>query len=235
MNKKIVYVAELDQDIDDYIASIYLHRKNVLDCIVLDPIPKTEEGKTRIDDLKNMGIRVETKFPSDTEYVFVGGALTSLSQFIQNHKIKVLCMNGGFVGCNIVEYPLKKFEGKRYCRTFNFNMDINATEIILKSKNIKDIMLIGKNVCHSIKNTKINIWKNESILNDFHAKDEKRMHDLLACYEGLVEYGFIKGEKYCLYKNLYPCNNGIKGIYTEWGASEVPTKYRICKMAVNYK
>ena len=124
MNKKIVYVAELDQDIDDYIASIYLHRKNVLDCIVLDPIPKTEEGKIRIDDLKNMGIRVETKFPSDTEYVFVGGALTSLSQFIQNHKIKVLCMNGGFVGCNIVEYPLKKFEGKRYCRTFNFNMDI---------------------------------------------------------------------------------------------------------------
>lgn len=64
---------------------------------------------------------------------------------------------------------------------------------------------------------------------------KKRMHDLLACYEGLVEYGFIKGEKFCLYKNLYPCNTGIKGTYTEWGSSETKTAYKICKVAVAYK
>ncbi len=235
MDKKIVYVAELDADVDDYIAAIYLYRMNVLDCIVLDPVPKTIEGNNRVKILRNMGISVQKTFPKNTEYVFVGGALTSLSNWIQNHKIKVLCMNGGFVGCNIVKNPLKKFTGKEFCRTFNFNMDIRATEKILKSNNIEEIMLVGKNVCHDLKNTKLGIWKDEQILEEFSIKDEKRMHDLLACYEGLVEYGFINGEKYCLYKNLYPCNNGMNGIYTEWGSCETKTNYRICKMAVGYK
>lgn len=235
MEKKLVYVAELDQDVDDYIAGIYLHRKNVLNYIVLDPIPKTDEGKKRVQELKNMGITVLDNFKQDAEYVFVGGALTKLSKYVANHKIKVLCMNGGFVGCNIVEKPLKKFQGKEFCRTFNFNMDIVSAEKILKSQNIEEIMLVGKNVCHDLKNTKIGIWKNEPILKEFHVKDEKRMHDLLACYEGLVEYGFIKGENFCLYKNLYPCNTGIKGTYTEWGSSETKTAYRICKVAVAYK
>lgn len=232
---RIVYVAELDADVDDYIACIYLHQKNVLDCVVLDPIPKTSEGIERIETLKKMGISVVNDFPQNTEYVFVGGALTYLSKFIQNHKIKVLCMNGGFVGCNIVKNPLKKFQDKKFCRTFNFNMDIQATQKIFKSKNIDEIMLVGKNVCHNIKNTKLGIWKDEKILKEFSIKNEKRMHDLLACYEGLVEYNFIEGEKYCIYKNLYPCNSGINGIYTQWGASEEKTEYRICKMAVDYK
>lgn len=235
MKNKIVYVAELDADIDDYIAAIYLERKEVLDCVVLDPSPRTPEGMERVQALKNMGIFVLEEFPLNTEYVFVGGALTKLSKWIKNHKIKVLCMNGGFVGCNIVKQPLKKFKGKEFCRTFNFNMDINATENILKSDNIAEIMLVGKNVCHDFKNTKLGIWKNESILEEFHIKDGKRMHDLLACYEGLVEYGFIKGEKFCLYKNLYPCKKEINGIYTEWGSSENKTEYRVCKVAIAYK
>lgn len=37
MEKEIVYVADLDQDIDDVVAAHYLNNKGVLKCVVYDP------------------------------------------------------------------------------------------------------------------------------------------------------------------------------------------------------
>ena len=56
--KKIVYVADLDQDIDDIIAVDYLNRQNVLEAVVLDPLPKDEDGRKRLEILRQKEIKV---------------------------------------------------------------------------------------------------------------------------------------------------------------------------------
>ena len=146
MEREVIYIAELDADIDDVIAAEYLHRKGVLKEVVCDPEPKTEEGRERKRKLEEIGVKVSDKMPPIAKYVFVGGALTELARYLINHKIEYLVMNGGFVGCNIVKNPLEKFKGKQVVRTFNFNCDVKATDSVLKSKNIGTVLLVGKNV-----------------------------------------------------------------------------------------
>lgn len=235
--KEIVYVAELDQDVDDMIAALYLHNKNVLKCVVLDPMLKTKEGFQRKKYLEDLGIEVRKNFPSITKYVFVGGALTNLSTYLLTHKVDLLVMNGGFVGSNIMEKPLKKFEGKTTIRTFNFNIDVNATDKVLKSKNIEKVILIGKNVCHNKKNTKLGIWKNENILNEYEVSDTKLQHDMLACREGLIYLNLLNEESYLNFINVKPFNEGLNGNMTKWGSSldlEI-NKYNIVLAARDWK
>lgn len=43
--KKVIYIAEIDADVDDIIAAEYLFNKGCLMGIVLDPLPKSEIGK----------------------------------------------------------------------------------------------------------------------------------------------------------------------------------------------
>lgn len=236
--KEIVYVAELDQDIDDIIAAEYLNKMNVLKCVVLDPMPKTKEGVERRKALENLGIEVRTKMPPVAKYVFVGGALSLISSYIFNHKIEYLIMNGGFVGKNIVEKPLEKFKNKTECRTFNFNCDINATDKVLKSKNIDNIILIGKNVCHDRRNTPMGIWKDEiELFNKYQVNSTKLQHDMLACREGLVHLGILNEELFVEYKDVYPYNLGLKGTYTEWGSELEKSKsqYNKVKAAVKWR
>jgi hypothetical protein len=40
IEKDIVYIAELDGDIDDIVAAHYLHNENRLQCVVCDPYPQ---------------------------------------------------------------------------------------------------------------------------------------------------------------------------------------------------
>ena len=82
-----MYIAELDQDIDDLFAILYLKRNNVLNCVVLDPYPKEEQGLERVKLIKNLGIKIESNFPKDTKYVFCGGRLTLLNEFVKTNKI----------------------------------------------------------------------------------------------------------------------------------------------------
>ena len=152
--QKVVYVAELDQDIDDIIAAEYLFRQNVLKEVVLDPFPKDELGKQRMRMLQDLGIKVSDSISDGAEIVFIGGALTAVAKYISNNKgIKLLVMNGGFVGKNIVSYNeiLPKFKNKKFVRTFNFNIDVRSTDIVMRSttEQIGKIVLVGKNVCHS--------------------------------------------------------------------------------------
>ena len=47
MEKEVVYVAELDSDVDDVVAAHYLFNEGVLKCVVCDPYPRTPEGLAR--------------------------------------------------------------------------------------------------------------------------------------------------------------------------------------------
>ncbi len=238
MNKDIVYIADLDQDVDDIIAIEYLNKLGILRCIVLDPFPKNKEGFERKEMLTKNGIEVLKKIPADAKKIFVGGALSLVATYVINHEIDCLVMNGGFVGNNIVENPLKKFKNKRECRTYNFNCDAVATDKVLRSKNIKHIMLIGKNVCHDKRNTPEFIWKSEKdLFSKYNVSESKLQHDLLACYEGLIEIGYLNDESYLEYDFLQPYNLGLNGTLTQWG-SEKPNNeniYNTVKAAIEWK
>lgn len=236
MRKEVIYIAELDADADDVIAAEYLHRKGALQEVICDPEPRTAEGKERKRQLEEIGVKVSGKMPPDAKYVFVGGALTELARYLIAHKIEYLVMNGGFVGCNIVKEPLKKFEGKRTVRTFNFNLDVKAADFVLKSKNIGTVLLVGKNICHSGRNTLNGIWAEERELLKKHlARPDKRQHDLLACREGLVLTGLLSEPSYLNYKTVRPYNTGLKGNMTEWGSTLGESPYRSVLAAVDWK
>lgn len=236
MKKEIIYIAELDADVDDVIAAEYLHKKNVLKEVVCDPAPTTKEGQDRKEQLEKEGIKVSFKMPPVAKYVFVGGALTLLSKYLITHKIECLVMNGGFVGNNIMKTPLPKFKNKQTVRTFNFNCDVTAADTVLKSKNIEQIILIGKNVCHDQRNTLRGVWKSEQlILNKYHSREDKRQHDMLACREGLIFLGLLDESPYLEYKFVHPYNTGLKGNMTEWGSTFETSPYRSVLAAVNWK
>lgn len=207
---EVVYIAELDADVDDVIAAEYLYRKNVLKEVVCDPLPKTEQGKNRKSQLEQLGIKVSNKMPPIAKYVFVG--------------------------CNIMKNPLEKFKGKQTVRTFNFNCDVNATDRVLKNKNIGTILLVGKNVCHNSKNTLDGIWKKEKeLLEKYHSKPTKRQHDMLACREGLILIGLLHETSLLNYKAVYPYHTGLKGNMTEWGSTLNKSSYRSVLAAIDWK
>ena len=59
----IVYLAELDGDLDDIIAVEYLYNNYTLKCIVCDPKPNTKIGKMRESNLKKLGIEIYYEIP----------------------------------------------------------------------------------------------------------------------------------------------------------------------------
>ncbi len=236
IEREVVYIAELDADVDDVIAAEYLNQKGALKEVVCDPFPKTPEGIDRKEQLQKIGIKVSGKMPSIAKYVFVGGALTELSRYLINHKIECLVMNGGFVGCNIVKNPLDKFKNKQVIRTFNFNCDVNAADTVLKSRNIENVILVGKNVCHSEKNTLLGVWNDEKrLLEKYHSKPGKRQHDMLACREGLIMLGMLDEESYLGYKIVRPYNTGLNGRNTEWGSTFDKSPYRTVLAAIGWQ
>lgn len=148
-------------------------------------------------------------------------------------------MNGGFVGANIATFELDKFKGKNTVRTFNFNCDVAAADKVLKAdeKHISHIVLVGKNVCHDVRNTRNGIWNSEKykkLFDEYRVKDEDCLHDLLACYEGLT---FLQGtSKICEYETVRPYNTGLRGRMTQWGSTKtMETPYREVLAAVGYR
>lgn len=235
--EKIIYIADLDQDIDDLIAIDYLNSQNVLGGVVLDPYPREKKGFFRINLLKEMGIEVFKEIPLGTKNIFIGGALGKVAKYVKDEKIENLVMNGGFVGENIVKRPLPKFRGKEVCRTYNFNCNVEAANEVLKSSNIEKIILVGKNVCHDKKNTPIGIWRDFSeLFKKYNVNDTKLQHDLLACREGLVKLNYLDEESFLEYMELFPYNLGLNGNMTLWGTSrEDKCGYRKVIVAVDWK
>lgn len=230
-------MAELDADVDDVIAAEYLHKFGILKAVVCDPWPKTPQGRERKESLEQLGVSVTRKMPPGIEYVFVGGALTEVARYLHMHRIKCLVMNGGYVGPNIMEKPLDKFKSQQAVRTFNFNCDVTAADYVLKSRNIDEIILVGKNVCHHPRNTAEGIWKEERpLLEKYKERPKKLQHDMLACHEGIALAGIIPAmEPYLEYENVYPYNEGLRGNMTKWGSKRGETGYRMVKAAVGWK
>lgn len=237
--KQVIFIADLDGDIDDFIAIKYLNDAEVLGGVVLDPEPVTPAGKCRVEKLKAiLGTTFYPDIPVGTQYVFAGGGLSKVAKFIKNNVLPVLVMNGGFVGdnCLPLKPQLKKFIGKQVVRTFNFNCDVNSTDYVLSSPNIGKTILVGKNVCHNEINTPERLWRPfmSQQSPEFQTKPGKLQHDMLACHEGLVLCRLIDAQCYCKFEYLYPMNTGLNGNMTKWGSSRTPTKYRPVHAAVDW-
>lgn len=238
MEKEIVYVADLDQDIDDVVAAHYLNNDGVLKCVVCDPYPRSQDGIVRKEKLESLGITVLKKMPPVAKYVFIGGALTVVADYARFHRIEWLVMNGGYVGANLCKHELDKFKGKNTVRTYNFNCDVVATDSVLRSdeKHIGNIVLVGKNVCHDPRNTRSGLWSDgqyKALFDEYHVKEHKLQHDLLACHEGI---SFLFGKpKFCTYNVVRPYNTGLNGNMTSWGSTKtMETPYRKVLAAVGY-
>lgn len=222
--KSIVYVADIDQDIDDIIAVEYLNDQGFLKYVVLDSEPQSAIARERVQLLQNKGIHIEPSIQDGEDILFVGGSLKKVREFLQaknENNIKLLVMNGGFVGSNIVseDKALKKFKGKQFARTYNFNLDVRSTEFVLASRMVEKIYLIGKNVCHSDKNTKMGIWKDIEFLQTYELSNNKRLHDLLMVDEGLKLLHGNQEECNLLYANIHVikrCDDEEKR--TKWGS-----------------
>ena len=238
---KIVYIADLDQDIDDIIAIEYLYSQDVLDYIVLDPNPIEVQGKKRMNILKSMGIKIKYNIQPNTKVVFSGGGLTKVAKYIRNNnKLDLLVMNGGFVGNDVIplEKQLPKFKNKNVVRTYNFNQDVISTDYILKTNinQIKQIILVGKNVCHNRINTREHLWNNREynkLFDKYNVRDNKLQHDMLACHEGLA-YLDPNIRHLCKFKLVYPYNTGLNDNMTMWGSKLDSTEYRQVLAAVDY-
>jgi len=240
---KVIYLAELDGDVDDVVAVEYLYHNNALKSVVLDPKPSDKIGIKREENIKKLGIEISYTIPEDANIVFCGGALTALSKYLENHKISTLVMNGGFVGDNIIpkEDRLEKFDGKTTIQTFNFNCDVVSTDKVLKcsTEKIGKIILVGKNVCHNKKNTPKGIWNYKEydyLFKKYKVRENKCLHDMLMCHEGLCLLNLIDKEPYCEFEEVYPYNEGLKGKMTKWGSKKNNnnTPYRKVSAAVRY-
>lgn len=242
MTNHIIYIADLDQDIDDCIAAEYLYHQYPDIGVVCDPPPASKEGIHRFRELKRKGIRFHSHIPPSTNILIVGGALTQTAEYILSHTLDYLFIQGGFVGSNIIpsDQALPKFRKKTYMRTYNLNLDAVSSDAVLKSDKTSHIFLIGKNICHDQKNTREDIWKDDtlhSLFEDYDVQPHKRLHDLLACHEALSiltkdNILSVNCQPHLTYQSLYPVTeDGLQGIYTKWGSQTQPSGYRLCQIA----
>lgn len=197
----IVYVCDIEQDIDDKIAVEYLHNSGLLKCVVLD----RPTNSPRVDELKEMGVVFEEDIPEDTDTIFCGGALTRIAEYLRKTEtpVQFFACNGGYAGSNIVaeDDQLPKFKGKTHVRTYNFNCDVESAKEVLESDMIKKIRLVSKNVCHDHRNTRGRLH-NDEFLNSYKLKPNKCLHDLLMVKEAL-DYIYGSGEEsLCTYLSV---------------------------------
>jgi hypothetical protein len=231
-------VADIGGDIDDMVAVFALERLGLLGCVVPDSEGSDETIQERIEWLQSEGIAISDEIPQNAGVIFVGGALTSVADFLRDGgHIDCLVANGGFAGDNVVapDQRLRKFRGRDVARTYNFNLDVAATDFVLRSDRIGRTYLVGKNVCHSPENTTAGVWRESmGFLAQFSLRPGNRLHDLLATCEGLTLAGLSDSPLSCEYRNVYTFSTGLDGAMTEWGSSLEPTEYRKVTVAVGW-
>lgn len=232
MMRSIAYVADISQDIDDLVTIYALRSSGRLGCVVLDRPPTDDIGAMRVKKMVEDGIPLCESIPGHQGDVFVGGSLGKVAEYVlSGGEIANLVVNGGFVGKTVVpdEDALPKFAGKASVRTYNFDLDVDAADAVLRStpEQIGRIFLVGKNVCHDARNTPSGIWASHGeLLDGFALGPHKRLHDLLMAYEGLALVGLSDHPLLCRYEDVYPYNEGLQGNMTRWGSSRAPTGYR---------
>lgn len=235
---KITYVSDIE-NVDVMVAVYTLHRLNFLDYFVCYPKPSTNVGKERIKILKSMGIIVKRKLTGTNKYVIAGSSLLPISKYIKRgNNINTLVITGGFVGCNV--YPIKSEDGTdcQFSKSCNFNKDIDATLNVLRSEeySIGNIILIGKNVYNSERNTPSDLWDTTSfheVFDMFGVGINKKQYGLLTVWEGAQI--ILGGNTKCEYAKVYPTLDVLDGSKTKWGSSKEPTGYREVLAAIRIK
>lgn len=205
MKEKVIFLADIDGDIDDVLAIEYLHNLGRLEAVVLD-------GKTRNPEresgLKEKGVKFLDSIPRDTKTIFCGGALTLVAELLRGpNELDLLVMNGFFAGMNLVpaEHILPKFKNLYECRSYNPGLDPAAAEEVMR-RNIKTL-LVSKNVCHHPDNI-AGKWHREK----FDCRPDKKLHDVLMVKEGL---NFIDDEESLCY---YMPVDIVRGHGDKWAA-----------------
>ena len=141
------------------------------------------------------------------------------------------------------------FSAPNYCGEFDNSAGIMiiddsltcSLKVLRSSKEkIGEIILVGKNVCHSLKNTSDGIWNFEEynyLFSKHRIKKRKCLHDLLMCHEGLSLLNLIDEELFCEFESVYPYNEGLNGEETKWGSKRRKdgTPYRKVLSAIKYK
>lgn len=110
------------------------------------------EGKE--DDLGYVVLaKTIQQYPDVT--LVTGASLHNLRFLFENYPEIVLSRwvaQGGFAGDSVVppKHRLPKFEGRETCPTFNFNGDPKGALLALETPQIKEKILVSKNVCHGV-------------------------------------------------------------------------------------
>eukprot|EP01080_Neovahlkampfia_damariscottae_P001868 gene1868-1009_t len=129
------------------------------------------------------------KYPDIT--LITGAPVCNLGKLLEKYpdiKLKKWVAQGGFAGDNVVpkEFRMKKFEGKISCPTYNFGGDPKSAEVALNSKQIESIILVSKNVCHSVAYGKELHLKMKALLKNRENNEKETGLDLLV--EGMTKY-----------------------------------------------
>ena len=79
-------------------------------------------------------------------YVVLGGGAYTIPKLLKEKGFDTFVLQGGFAGANVIENPLKKFEGKKICPSWNPNLDVKATKYMID--NCDNLTFISKDICH---------------------------------------------------------------------------------------
>lgn len=235
---KFVYIANIE-NVDVMVALHVMQNLGYLDYFVCYPKPKTDLGKDRLKTLKRMGVKVKHNISSRSKYIIVGTSLTLVSKFIKrDNHINTLVITGGFVGSNI--YPIKNENGDDciFSKSCNFNLDVTATTSVLKSErySIGEVILIGKNVYNSERNTPRDLWNTTSmheIFDMYGVSDTKKQYGLLTVWDAIQL--LLDGNTKCEYTRVHPQVDFIEGEVTKWGSMREYTGFRDVLAAVRIK
>ena len=126
--------------------------------------------------------------------VFCGGSLFTLSKILEDKNNTIdAYIQGGYAGKSIIgeENVLKKFKKREKVPTWNLNLDLDATDMVMNADNV-NCHFISKNVCHASFVGEEDLNTTNTIFNktlkdyfdisaEIYGKGSKKcMHDLLA-------------------------------------------------------
>jgi hypothetical protein len=164
--------------ITDYPPQKDIHH-SLLNKVINQPLPTTIPLDTFLESHAPEG-----------QLFFCGGSLYTLAKTLQAKPNNewIAYIQGGYAGPSVVgeENVLKKFSGRESVPTWNLNLDLKSSQIVLSAKNVR-CFFVSKNVCH-------NAWVDKKEINDSVSEfnrtltnyfsqnkwSNKCMHDLLA-------------------------------------------------------
>jgi inosine-uridine nucleoside N-ribohydrolase len=183
-NKEIPVI--ISGDITVYAANKDIHRSLELNIKNISPIDVNNLTQFRISKLDDYLPNVDMQ----DKIVFCGGSLFTLQQILKNNQETNIdtYIQGGYAGEAVVgaENVLKKFKKRDKVPTWNLNLDLEATDLVMAATNVR-CHFISKNVCHAswldVDDLNSNDNQFNKVLKEYFAHNKhssKCMHDLVA-------------------------------------------------------